>query len=184
MSAAVPREPRPNVYAAVTAALSSLAMPVVVIGAGHGPVRSCATGTAMYVSFVPPQVAVALHPGSTTCALVLASGEFSVSFLSTGQLDVAIRAGRSGPAGDKFNANDIPVAEPPDAFAAPAVGGSISAIWCRVAAEIPTGDHVLIVGTVGAHRPIEPGTPLLRTERRYIAGGEALTDPAPEGYPL
>lgn len=154
-------------------------MPVAVIGAADGIDRSCATGTLMYVSLVPPQVAITLHPGSRTFALIRATGEFSASLLSTHQLDVATEAGRPGRGRDKFAATGIPVLDAPAGFAAPGVAGSIAVLWCHVKAQVETGDHVLMVGVVAHHVTLdETGLQLLRVARRYAALGPWLSDQA------
>src|SRR2546430_3631388 len=57
-------------YEVARAALSRIPHGVAIIGAADGPERSCATGTAMYVSFVPAMVVIADHPGSRTCKLI------------------------------------------------------------------------------------------------------------------
>jgi len=72
-------------YAVARTALSRIPHGVAIIGAADGADRSCATGTAMYVSFVPPMVVIAEHPGSRTCKLIQRSGAFSVSFLHASQ---------------------------------------------------------------------------------------------------
>jgi flavin reductase (DIM6/NTAB) family NADH-FMN oxidoreductase RutF len=179
-------EPTPGGrYAPATAALSPIAMPVVIVGAADGARRSCATATVMYVSLAPPQIAVALHPGSRTTVLVRATGELSISMLATDQLDVAVRAGRSGRESDKFAAAAIPVQEPPAGFAAPAVAGSLTILWCRVTHEIETGDHVLVIARVEDHLSgATPGGQLLRADRRYAALGDWLSGVAPENYPV
>jgi flavin reductase (DIM6/NTAB) family NADH-FMN oxidoreductase RutF len=172
-------------FGPATAALSPIAMPVVVVAAAKGPVRSCATATVMYTSLVPPEVAVALHPGSRTSGLIRETGELSVSILSADQLEIAARAGRSAAGEDKLAATGIPAAEAPAGFGAPGVAGSIAILWCRVIQEIETGDHVLIVARVDAHATHgPPGSQLLRAERRYVALGEWLSDESPEKYPL
>src|SRR4030081_2756367 len=89
-------------FAIAREGLSRIPHGVAIIGAADGPERSCATGTAMYVSFVPPMVAIAEHPGSRTCKLIQKSGAFSVSFLHASQQDIAERAGRSADGLDKF----------------------------------------------------------------------------------
>lgn len=160
-----------------TAAFSEIAMPVAVIGAAHGPNRSCATGTLMYVSLVPPQVAIALHHASRTFALIREAGEFSASLLSSSQVEVARAAGRPGLGPDKFAAAGIPVLDAPSGFTAPAVDGSVAVIWCRVERQIETGDHVLIVGSVGHHVTLDAAGPqLLRVSRRYATLGPELGD--------
>ena len=108
-------------YAVARTALSRIPHGVAIIGAADGAERSCATGTAMYVSFVPPMVVIAEHPGSRTCKLIQRSGAFSVSFLHASQQDVAERAGKSAEGPDKFATQRIkPLEAPPDAGGAPA----------------------------------------------------------------
>src|SRR5437667_12869768 len=100
-------------YAAAKLILSRITHPVAIIGAAHNGERSCATGTVMYVSHVPPMLAIAEHPGSRTTRLIKASGEFSVSLLHDSQQEFAIAAGRSAEGPDKFAALKIPVADQP-----------------------------------------------------------------------
>lgn len=171
-------------YALATAALSPIAMPVVIVGAADGDRRSCATATVMYTSLVPPLVAIALHPGSKTLALVRATGELSISILGADQTEVAVRAGRSAPGLDKFASTDIEALAPPGGFGAPGVAGSVAVLWCRVTQLVETGDHVLVIARVDAHvRPGSTAAPLLRSSRRYAALGDRLSD-ADEKYPL
>src|SRR2546430_4950516 len=68
-------------YAVARQVLSRIPHGVAIIGAADGAERSCATGTAMYVSFVPPMVVIAEHPGSRTCKLIQQSGGGRVTFL-------------------------------------------------------------------------------------------------------
>ena len=171
-------------YGVARAALSTIPIAVVLVGAADGALRSCATGTAMYVSFEPARIAIALHPGSRTCRHVEASGEFSVSVLRADQLDVAAVAGRGASGDDKFAALGLPVAPAPDGLAAPGLRGAAAILWCRTVERVAVGDHILFVGDVVAFDAgDETVTPLVRHRRRYAELGEALTDPAPEGYP-
>ncbi len=180
MSAATDR------YDVARRALSQIPCPVVIVSAAAEGERSCATGTAMYVSLDPPQVAVALFPGSRTARLIERSGELSLSVVTQAQQDVAVAAGRSAPEGrDKFAALRIPVQDPPAGFAAPAVAGSLAVLWCRVVQRVATGDHVLHVAEVAAQR-VDPTKldALLRFRRRYLNVGHWTSDEAPEGYPV
>src|SRR5438552_19062783 len=68
-------------YAVARTALSRIPHGVAIIGAADGAERSCATGTAMYVSLVAPMVVIAEHPGSRTCRLIQRSGGFRVALL-------------------------------------------------------------------------------------------------------
>src|SRR5207248_11176082 len=125
---------------------------VAFIGAGVGPERSCATGTAMYVSCVPPMVVIAEHPGRRTCQLIRRTGAFSVSFLHSSQQDVAERAGRSAEGPDKFATLKVrPLEAPAGAGGAPGVAGSIAVLWCKVGQASETGDHLLFTGEVVAY---------------------------------
>jgi flavin reductase (DIM6/NTAB) family NADH-FMN oxidoreductase RutF len=172
-------------YELAKAALSQLPHPVVIIGAAAGGERSCATGTAMYVSHAPAQVAIALHPGSHTAKLIDRSGGFSISILTRAQQDVAAAAGRSVPAGqDKLTALGIPVSDAPAGVSAPGIAGSIAILWCRVVHRVPSGDHVVQIGEVVAHQtdPAKADA-LLRFRRRYFDIGRSTSDESPEGYP-
>lgn len=172
-------------YALAKAALSQLPHPVVVIAAAADGERSCATGTAMYVSHAPAQVVIALHPGSHTSKLIDRSGAFAVSVLTQGQQDVAEAAGRAGPVGqDKLTALRIPVADAPDGLAAPGIAGSLAILWCRVVQRVPSGDHVVQIGEVVAYRADATKIDaLLRFRRRYFNIGHWTSDESPEGYP-
>lgn len=173
-------------YAVARAALSGVPLAVVLVGAGSGTDRSCATGTAMYVSFAPPRLAIALHPGSRTCAFVEATGRFSISVMTEDQVELAGRAGRSGGGADKFAALGMTVVE--DAAGTPALAAAPLIAWCRVVEDLAVGDHRLFVGEVTAYDRAgldDPDTPaaLVRHQRRYASIGQWLSEEAPEGYP-
>lgn len=176
--------PAADRYAVAKAALSQIPHGVAIIGAADGGERSCATGTCMYVSLQPALVAIAEHPGSRTTRLVQQSREFSVSLLHSSQQDVAMTAGRSAEGPDKFASLGMTAVEAPPGLSAPAVAGSIAILWCRVVDERVTGDHILFVGEVAAHRVDEAkADALLRYRRRYTHVGHWTSDVAPEGYP-
>ena len=172
-------------YAVARSALSRIPHGVAIVAAAEGAERSCATGTAMYVSFVPPMIAIAEHPGSRTCKLIQKSGAFSVSFLHTSQQDIAERAGRSAEGPDKFaSLRSTPLEAPPDVGGAPGVAGSMAVLWCVVRDTRESGDHVLITGEVKAHQVDETKIDaLLRFRRRYAHIGHVTSEESPEGYP-
>lgn len=170
-------------YAVAREALAEVPLAVVLLAAGLDGERSCATGTAMYVSFAPPRLAIALHPGSRTCRLVEASGAFSISVLRADQVDVATAAGRSAAGDDKFAALGLPVVESDASPGVPALAGAAFVVWCSVVERLVTGDHVLFVGEVIAFGGERGTAPLLRHARRYAARGAWLSETAPEGYP-
>jgi flavin reductase (DIM6/NTAB) family NADH-FMN oxidoreductase RutF len=170
------------------AALSRIAMPVVLVAAAHDGARSCATATVMYVSLSPVMVALALHPGSRTTALVRASGELSISLLAEGQLDTAIAAGHGATSGDKLTELGLETVRPPDGFGVPGIAGSLSILWCRVGEVLPVGDHVIVLATVEhdvkAPPPAGDAAPLIRYERRYAALGAPILDEPTDRYPV
>lgn len=171
-------------YAVARRALSRIPHGVAIIGAADGAERSCATGTAMYVSFVPPLLAIAEHPGSRTATLIARSGAFSVSLLARGQQRIAEQAGVSGRGPDKFAALGIETESAPDGQGAPGVAGAIAILWCTVRETLATGDHTLFIGEVVADRvALDGADALLRYRRRYSAIGGPTSGEAPEGYP-
>lgn len=176
----------PERYRAAREALSGLPMPVVLVAAGQGSERSCATGTAMYVSFAPPRVVVAIHPGSKTCHLMEATNRFSVSVLGEEHLALAFDAGRSGHGPDKFAT--LGVTAVADAEGTPAMADARLVLWCRIISRAPVGDHVLFIGEVERYDRsgldgAATGPALIRHQRRYGSMGRWLSDEAPEGYP-
>ena len=177
-------------YAVARRALSRIPHGVAIIGAADGAELSCATGTAMYVSFVPPLLAIAEHPGSRTAKLIVRSGAFSVSLLARGQQRIAELAGVSGSGPDKFAALGIETETAPHGQGAqggqgaPGVAGAIAILWCAVRDTLTTGDHLLFIGEVIADRvALDGADALLRYRRRYSAIGEPTSGEAPEGYP-
>lgn len=164
--------------------LSRIAHPVCITAAASGAERSCGTSTTLYVSHVPPMIAVAEFKGSRTTRLIRDSGEFSVSLLHDAQQDLAVAAGKSAEGPDKFQTLKIATIDPPEGFHAPGVADSIAVLWCKVVDTIETGDHLLFVGEVVEHRVnARRWDPLLRYARRYMRIGHWTSDEAPEGYP-
>jgi flavin reductase (DIM6/NTAB) family NADH-FMN oxidoreductase RutF len=173
-------------YRTAREALAGLPMAVVLVGAGADGARSCATGTAMYVSFSPPRLVVALHPGSHTCALIQRTERFSVSVLDVDDLAIAAAAGRSAPGPDKFSSLGLDAVDGP--AGTPALQGASLILWCRVVDHHDAGDHRLFTGEVEAYdrSGLDDATArpaLLRQQRRYASIGGWLSEEAPEGYP-
>ena len=151
-------------YEVARLALSELALPVALIGAEADGRRSCSTGTAMYVSFAPPRVAIAQHPGSHTTALIESSGQFSISLLRDDQLAAAVDAGTGARSTDKFAELGLEAISRPDM--APALADAAAVLWCRVVSVHEAGDHRLFIGEVTAHESTESTRPLLRHRTR------------------
>lgn len=166
-------------------ALRELVLPVVVVAASEPAATSCATTTTSYVSLSPPMLSVALRPGSRTAQMVGRTGRFSVSMLAASQADVAQQAGRPATGADKIASLGLATQPHPDSDGPPGIAGPGAVLWCTVASVTGAGDHLVITGLVDRCCPATDGTRLLlRHKRRYLAAGEPLPGPAPDGYPL
>lgn len=98
------------------------------------------------VSFDPPLVGVAIHPGRLTHEYVSKSEHFALSFPTADLLAAVHRCGMvSGREGDKFAAAGL---TPVDALAieAPLVEECVAHVECGVVARSRFGDHDLFVG--------------------------------------
>jgi len=98
------------------------------------------------VSFDPPLVGVAIHPGRLTHEYVSKSEFFALSFPTGDMLAAVHRCGIvSGRDGDKFDAAGLTPADPL-AIEAPLVEECVAHIECGVVARSRFGDHDLFVG--------------------------------------
>jgi len=150
-------------------ALQLLPSPVVVVGAADGPRRGGLTAAwVTRVSSEPAQLAVAVSPLRHTHGLLRDGGEFTVSVLREGQVEVARLFGlQTGRELDKWSrADSVPMGG-----GAPALRDCAARLLCRLIGRHPAGDHEILVGEV------------LVSE--VVAGGPALpmrgTDYAPRG---
>jgi flavin reductase (DIM6/NTAB) family NADH-FMN oxidoreductase RutF len=120
------------------------------------------------VSFDPPLVAVAVEADARTLAVIRASGQFAVNVLPSGQRDLAGLLGR--------RSKNVPDKLQQTAYRA-GVGGSpildvaLGYVECRIQAEMPAGDHMLIVGEVIAAGLGAAGEPLTLRETGFRYAG-------------
>lgn len=104
------------------------------------------------LSFEPPMVGVALEREGATLALVRSAGAFALTVLPAGARALAARLGRSGETTPDRLAG---LASRPSPVSGAPIFEGTGWLDCRVAAELPAGDHVLIVAEVvdaGAER--------------------------------
>lgn len=129
------------------------------------------------VSADPPLVLVSLLAGSRTLDLVRRSGLFGASLLASDQAQLArwFASRRRGAGAAQFTS--VPCWQG-SRSGAPLLLGALAWLECRLASEVPAGDHVLVIGAVLDAVPCDRGgLPLLRQDRTY----RSLSTRAPAG---
>lgn len=121
---------------------------VYIVGTADG--ARCGAFTAAWImqaSFDPPVLALSVNPGNTSYSVLIAGGSFTVNVLKQGQLELARRFGKfSGRAVDRLSS----VRWRPGRGGAPILHEALAFFDCDVIAELPAGDHRLILGRVVA----------------------------------
>jgi flavin reductase (DIM6/NTAB) family NADH-FMN oxidoreductase RutF len=108
-------------------------------------------------SFEPPMVAVAMEADSRTLRVTRERGLFTVSVFGEEQRELAGQLGRrSAKAPDKLQGIRF-VATPSSSVA---LADGLGYLECRVAAELPSGDHVLVLAEVVEAVVLREGQPL------------------------
>lgn len=130
----------------ITTAMSTITHGVYIIGV-HAQdkynLMTCAWLS--QVSGTPPMLMVAVSKKHYTAALVKASGKFSVSVLTPGQKEIALRCGTvSGRDEDKLSHMDIAFANEELPF----VRGAAAYLTCEVTSVYDSSDHYLFVAEV------------------------------------
>jgi flavin reductase (DIM6/NTAB) family NADH-FMN oxidoreductase RutF len=118
------------------------------------------------VSLTPVLVLFCAEKVARFHAAVLASGQWAVSVLATGQEDLSRRfAVRGRDLEDQFSA--VPH-EPGPLTGAAVVAGAVAALECRTVSTVDAGDHTVLLGEVlGVSVPHVDAAPLLYYEGRY-----------------
>ncbi|MFC9555881.1 flavin reductase family protein [Rhodococcus sp. NPDC056960] len=111
------------------------------------------------LSMSPAMITVALDNGSALLAIVRETGGFGVNVLSTGQHEAAVRfASRRD---DRFAGTAWELVD-----GLPFLTGSSAWLRCEVSAEIPGGDHTLLLATV-RDCSTSDATPLVYSRRTF-----------------
>jgi flavin reductase (DIM6/NTAB) family NADH-FMN oxidoreductase RutF len=111
------------------------------------------------LSLDPPLVMWALRASSTRFDMLSQCGSFSVNVLAENQVALARRHAKSPPA-------LVPVQEwGARVEGCPVIAGAAAQFVCRLSAQVPQGDHVLLVGEI-LHFVEGDGHPLL-----FMSGG-------------
>jgi flavin reductase (DIM6/NTAB) family NADH-FMN oxidoreductase RutF len=141
-----------------------------VIGARAGAASTLGTvNWTTQASFKPPLVVVGVKAGSGMHALIEQSGAFSLSFLGTGQKDVAFAFFRHvEPEGDRIGGYEV-TAGP--ATGCPVLDVAPAWIECTVAGFYELGDHTTVVGEVVEAGVAAESEPLTLAEVGVKYGG-------------
>jgi flavin reductase (DIM6/NTAB) family NADH-FMN oxidoreductase RutF len=132
--------------AAKKAALLSIPYGLYVLGTREG--QEINAGTVNWVtqcSFKPPLVAMGVKTDSRLYAMIKASGVFTLSFLESGQKDLAFAFFRPAQVeGNKISGHEFETAE----TGAPIISAAPAWVEGRIVGEVETGDHSCMVGEV------------------------------------
>ena len=123
----------------------------------------------MQSSFKPPMVVNCIRQDSGSHEMIKKSGVFAISFLDSGQKDLAAKFFQpKRRIGDKFE--DVEFYEGEET-GCPIISGSLGYIECKVVGAVDKVDHTVYVGEVigsGVHRE---GEPLLLESTGWQYGG-------------
>lgn len=147
-----------------------------VVGVAHGGKLGGFTAAWItQVSYDPLLVALSVNPEHASFPLLIASGNFAVSILGQGQLELAEHFGtQSGRNVDKLAAQRWQ----PAGCGAPVLSDAIGYLDCRVVACHPAGDHELVLAQVVAGSVLaQDALPMTYAETGNLDGSAALYPP-------
>lgn len=155
-----PAGPRADEYRDSMSLLAT-GVTVVTTMTADGPAGMTASAVCS-LSLEPPQLLVCVRTSLPTHNALQASGQFGVSVLGEGQIDIARRF--ATPGADRFTGLDLRPELP-----VPVLRPAIAYFCCTVAERFPGGDHSIFTGRVLAcgHQPDR--RPLLYFGRRFGA---------------
>ncbi|MBU6229763.1 MAG: flavin reductase family protein [Cyanobacteria bacterium REEB459] len=123
----------------------------------------------MQASFTPPLVVNCVKNDSTSHAMIKASGVFALSFLESGQKDLAQRFFKPlRRVGNKFEDIDF---YPAPETGCPVIQDTLGYLECRVTGAVEQGDHTVFVAEVIGACLHRQGDPLLLESTGWNYGG-------------
>jgi len=146
---------------------------VVIISARAGDKKGAMTAGAMYVSQVPPLIAVSVDNTFATSQLIEQSQEFAINVITDSQLELAKRVGSAhGKDVDKFHEFNI-TTESASKIGAPLISGCFAHIECRVRSSLleSEGNHTIYIGEVVGFKMKDDLGPLVWLNNRYFTVG-------------
>lgn len=146
---------------------------VVILSASADNSQGAMTATAMYVSQVPPLIAVSVSKAFATYQLIEKSKEFAINVIADNQLDMAQKFGRvHGYEVEKFKEFGI-ATESASKIGAPLVSGCFANIECRVKSSLwdVEGNHTIYISEVVAFKMNNELQPTVWLNNRYFRVG-------------
>lgn len=126
------------------------------------------------VSLDPPEILVCLDRSADCHAAFVASKHFAVHIVGRGQEELARRFATKGE--DKFAGVD----HAPGSWGSPLLPDALVALECRIAAQLPGGDHTILVGDVlDAH--VRAGEPAVYVDHSFRQLTDGAASPQPAG---
>lgn len=109
------------------------------------------------VSFEPRQVSISVETDAHSLGVIRRSGVFAVNVLSSEQRELAAHYSKqTAKAGNKLEGHSYTIGEE----GCPILSEALAAVECRVVQDLPTGDHVLVIGQVTQAYVLNEGEPL------------------------
>ncbi len=146
---------------------------VVILSTSADNSQGAMTATAMYVSQVPPLIAVSVSKAFATYQLIEKSKEFAINVIADNQLDMAQKFGHvHGYEIDKFKEFGI-ATESASKIGAPLVSGCFANIECRVKSSLwdVEGNHTIYISEVVSFKVNSELRPLVWLNNRYFRVG-------------
>jgi flavin reductase (DIM6/NTAB) family NADH-FMN oxidoreductase RutF len=154
-------------------ATSQLPCSVIILSAAADKQQAAMTASAMYVSQVPPLVAVSVSKTFATYQLIEKAKAFAINVVADGQLDLAQKFGSvHGFEVDKITEFGMST-EPATKIEAPLVPNCYANIECIVKSALwdVEGNHAIYIGEVVAFKLNKKLTPMVWFNGRYFQVG-------------
>ncbi len=159
----------------LVAATMHLPSSVVILSASAGGQHGAMTATAMFVSQVPPLLAVSVSKTFSTYQLVEKAKEFAVNVISDTQLELAKTFGSvHGQEVDKLQESGVST-ESATTIGAPLIAGCYANIECRVKSSLwdVEGNHAVYIAEIVGFKVNGNLSPTIWLNNRYFkVGGE------------
>jgi flavin reductase (DIM6/NTAB) family NADH-FMN oxidoreductase RutF len=127
----------------------------------------------MYVSQVPPLIAVSVSKTFDTYELIEKAGEFAINVIAEDQLDLSQKFGSvHSQEVDKFKEFHV-ATEAASEIKAPLISGCFANIECKVKNSLwdVEGNHAIYIGEVVAFKMSEKARPLVWLDNKYFLVG-------------